>query len=222
MSSFTRSPSTLSMRSSPIRHRAVGRDTAMADMVAARAGQKWCLFLDRDGVINRQIIGDYVRTWRDFEWLPQAQCALKILAEWAPHLVVVTNQQGIGKGLMSLDDVSAIHQELRSSLAAQGTKIDGFKVCPHLESAHCDCRKPKPGLVMDTLEQYSGIDPSLSIVAGDSPSDLELARNVALRTSGCASVYIGNSSVERIADASFDSLWDFAVAVRNVREERGI
>lgn len=76
---------------------------AIRKMVAERAGHQWCLFLDRDGVINRQVVGDYVRNWRQFEWLPGAARALKKLRAWAPYIVVVTNQQGVGAGLMSAE-----------------------------------------------------------------------------------------------------------------------
>lgn len=89
---------------------------AIRKMVAERAGHQWCLFLDRDGVINRQVVGDYVRNWRQFEWLPGAARALKKLRAWAPYIVVVTNQQGVGAGLMSAVDVMVIHRHLQCSL----------------------------------------------------------------------------------------------------------
>ena len=189
---------------------------AVEKILAERANREWCLFLDRDGVINRRIIGDYVRTWHDFEWLPGAQSALKILREWAPHLVVVTNQQGVGKGLMSCGDVAEIHQSLRADLAADGVVIDAFQVCPHLESAGCSCRKPRPGLILDWLKQHPDSSASLSIMVGDSDSDFELARNVAAVVGGCASVHIGATGSDD-ADASFDSLWEFALAVEKAR-----
>ena len=198
------------------------RDAAVRKLVVGRVGREWCLFLDRDGVLNRQIVGDYVRTWRDFEWLPRAPLALQKLVGWAPHLVVITNQQGIGKGLMSARDVAEIHDRLRTELAAHGASIDAFQVCPHLESAGCTCRKPGVGLVLDWLAQHPASEPGLSIVVGDSQSDLELAHNVFTAFGGCASIHIGKRS-DRVsgADASFDSLWDFAVAVDRAREERG-
>jgi histidinol-phosphate phosphatase family protein len=194
---------------------------ALQEMVTERAGREWCLFVDRDGVINRQIVGDYVRSWRQFEWLPGAPLALKKLREWAPHIVVVTNQQGIGKGLMSADDVVAIHQHLEHQLAPDRLTIDAFQVCPHLESADCACRKPRPGLVLDWLGEHLDSEPSLSIMVGDSLGDLELARNVATVVGGCASIHIGEAGPRGIADASFESLWDFAAAVGYARGEQG-
>ncbi len=194
---------------------------AIQEMVAERAGREWCLFLDRDGVINRQVLGDYVRTWQHFEWLPGAALAVKKLREWAPHIVLVTNQQGIGKGLMSVDDVAAIHQHLLDGLAPDRLAIEAFQVCPHLESANCACRKPRPGLVLDWLDEHPASEPSLSIMVGDSLGDLELARNVAAVVGGCASIQIGEAGLRGTADASFETLWDFAAAVGYARGEQG-
>jgi histidinol-phosphate phosphatase family protein len=194
----------------------------LGSLIAERAGNEWCLFLDRDGVINRQIVGDYVRSWRQFQWLPNAATALKTLRDWAPHLVIVTNQQGIGKGLMSVQDVEGIHRKLRTELALEGVTIDAVQVCPHLEAANCHCRKPSPGMVLEWLRKNPENHASLSIVVGDSGRDMELARNVATARGGCASIQIGGADLGGIADASFESLWDFAVAVDNVRKEQGL
>jgi histidinol-phosphate phosphatase family protein len=190
-------------------------------LVAERAGRDWCLFLDRDGVINRQIVGGYVRGWDEFEWLPRVPLALKMLRGWAPRLVVVTNQQGIGKGSMSADDVESVHHHVRVELATKAVSIDAIQVCPHLESAECACRKPRTGLVVGWLQDHPGIDPSLSVMVGDSQSDMELAKRVAVEVGGCASVQIGQRGVQGVvADASFDSLWDFAIAVESALQEQ--
>jgi histidinol-phosphate phosphatase family protein len=208
-------------RFSRLSSRGSTRRPNVRELVSQRVGREWCLFLVRDGVINRQVIGDYVRTPRDFVWLPGARHAMAKLRKWAPHLVVVTNQQGIGKGLMTADDLAAIHQGIRRELAGDGVAVDAFKVCPHLESAACACRKPRPGLIVDWLEQNPEAEPSLSMMVGDSRSDLELARNVAAITGGCASIQVGGlGEVNELADASFDSLWDFAVAVGHAQGEQ--
>ena len=115
------------------------------EIIAARAGRQWCLFLDRDGVLNRQIIGGYVRTWHDFQWLPGARTAMCVLRAWAPRLVIVTNQQGIGKGVMTAEDVAETHWRLEDELRSKGVRIDAIQVCPHLESLGCRCRQ-KPSL----------------------------------------------------------------------------
>jgi histidinol-phosphate phosphatase family protein len=209
-----RFPSMSSTHSSPPSSSEPFADAAVRRLVSKRAGRQWCLFLDRDGVINKQIVGDYVRNWGDFEWLPSARRAFKVLRDWAPCIVVVTNQQGVGKGLMGLDELEDIHQNLRAGLAADGVAIDAIRACPHLESARCVCRKPRPGLVLGWLEEHPDIDRSLSIVVGDSESDVELARQVAKVTGDCAIVRIGrNINHKQVADATFDSLWSFANAI---------
>ena len=193
------------------------RDATVRSVVSERAGREWCLFIDRDGVINRRVVGDYVRNWEQFEWLPRSRLALKMLRGWAPNLVVVTNQQGIGKGLMSADDVDDIHQHIVDELSVEAVKIDAFQVCPHLESDGCACRKPRPGLVLSWLDAHADSEPSLSIMIGDSLSDLELATNVAAATGGCGSIQIGDTPCAGMAHGSFGSLWEFAVAVERAR-----
>lgn len=202
------------LSSSPIAHRKIIRK-----IVAERTGREWCLFLDRDGVINRQIGGDYVRNWTQFEWLPEAVQALRVLRDWAPHIVIVTNQQGVGKGLMGGDDVEAIHQHIQQDLAVTGVVIDDFQVCPHLQSLECACRKPRPGLVLEWLERHPGCEGALSVMVGDSPGDLGLARNVSAVTGGCASIRIGGDELNGTGDAAFGSLWEFARAIGHARGE---
>ena len=144
---------------------------------------------------------------------------MRILRRWAPHLVVVTNQQGIGKGLMSLDDVRAIHGRMAHEFAEDGTSVDAFQICPHLASDGCVCRKPNPGMVVDWLSRHPDNESMLSVVVGDSTSDLELARNVAATTGGCVAVHITGSGPDGNADLWFPTLLDFATEVAQVREE---
>jgi len=186
-------------------------------VVNERIGQDWCLFLDRDGVINKQIVGDYVRDIQQFELIPGAIQAIKTLRDWAPYMVVVTNQQGIGKGLMSSADVHAIHQRLHELLEMEGVTLDAVFVCPHLASEGCPCRKPQPGLVLEWLDAHPHVDKSLGIMAGDSLSDLELAANVAALTGGCLGIQIGDKSLERPADISVSSLRELANAIEHIR-----
>ncbi len=194
--------------------------STVRDIVRGRAGRRWCLFIDRDGVINRQIIGDYVRSWDDFEWLPGAATAVSALLEWAPYVVVATNQQGIGKGLMTTDDVAEIHRHIRAATARKTLEITDFQVCPHLESDCCSCRKPSPGLLLDWLDQHPDVDPTLSVMIGDGAGDLLLAQNVAALTGACTSVHIGPpGDLNSAADISFNSLREFTYAVISALKE---
>ena len=219
------SPNTSSTRSSRVTPTAGNspesrlRSALVRALVEERAGREWCLFLDRDGVINRRIVGDYVRNWQQFEWLPGAQSAVQILSRWAPHVVVVTNQQGIGKGLMTDHDVAVIHRRMQDAVDSGGRAFDAVQVCPHLAAQDCACRKPRPGLVLDWLADNPECEPHLSIVVGDSVSDLELANNVAATVGGCVAVHVTDGTEPHQADIDSASLWDFAVEVAAARRE---
>jgi histidinol-phosphate phosphatase family protein len=216
-----RSPNTSSTRSLASDEDFFLGGEAIQRLVLDRCGRKWCLFLDRDGVINRQVVNDYVRSVQEFEWSRGAQLAIRELGDWAPFIVVVTNQQGIGKGLMTADDVRTIHEKLQSDLS-ETPLINAFQVCPHLQSAGCTCRKPNPGLVTDWLRAHPDVDPSLSVVVGDSQSDLDLARNVAKATGTCVGVHIRNANnPEVVNELSFDSLLEFARAIGDIRRGLG-
>lgn len=183
-------------------------------MVRARAAAQWCLFLDRDGVLNREVSGDYVRRWDQFQWLPSALPALQVLRQWAPRVVVITNQQGVGKGLMTAEAVSVIHERMHRDLNLVGVELDAVLVCPHLASAGCLCRKPGAGLALEWLREHPGVDASLSIMVGDKPTDLQMARNLAAVVGDCAAVRIGEPGADDMWAASFRSLSDFAAAVQ--------
>ncbi len=129
------------------------------------------IFLDRDGVIieNRP---SYVRTWSDVEIFPQALTALARLKNSPYKIILVTNQSGVGRGLIPLDIVEAINQRLLEVVQAAGGRIDGIFMCPHAPEDHCDCRKPRPGMILQATKQLS-LDLSHSILIGDALSDLK-------------------------------------------------
>lgn len=169
----------------------------------------WPLFVDRDGVVNRRIVGDYVRDVDQFEFLPGALAALVSLAAWAPRIVIVTNQQGIGRGLMTNADVDAVHAAMIAEVEAAGGRIDGVLVCPHL-AGRCRCRKPLPGMALRWLRDHPRVDPSRSVVVGDSDSDIAMGVALSRITGGCRTVRIGADDPH--ASASFPSLAAFAAA----------
>jgi len=131
--------------------------------------------LDRDGVINRQIPGDYVRTWDDFHFLPGALEGLAVLADRVESVVVVTNQQAVGKGLMTERALHEINQRMVTEVERNRGRIDEVMVCPHLAREHCACRKPRPGMVSDWLNRHPEITSRQCLMVGDSASDMELA-----------------------------------------------
>ena len=136
------------------------------------------IFLDRDGVINRKVDGDYVRDWSQFRFLPGAVEALQRLAERGRGpLIVITNQRGIARGLMSAAAVDEIHRRMGEALAAQGVRLSGIHVCPH-EIGTCDCRKPEVGLFLEAARVDPTLELARSAVVGDSLADLEAGRRL--------------------------------------------
>jgi D-glycero-D-manno-heptose 1,7-bisphosphate phosphatase len=139
-----------------------------------------CVFLDRDGVINvKAAPGQYIRSWDEFRFIPPAIDWIRLFNALNLLVIVVTNQQGVALGIMSLADVEGIHREMQAELARRGARIDDVFCCVHEESA-CYCRKPRPGLVIEAVRKWD-IDVAHSILIGDSESDRELARTCGMR-----------------------------------------
>lgn len=195
-------------------------DSRLSTIIDERAGRPWCLFLDRDGVVNTRILGGYVRSWDEFHFEAGALDAMPILARWAPRIVLVTNQQGIGKDLMTEADLAAIHERMLSEVAAAGGRIDAISFCPHLVADACDCRKPRPGMATDYLREHPEIDGSRSLMIGDTASDVEMGRRLALETGGGATIRIAAAD-DPEADLTAPSLTALAAAVAaHLRPER--
>jgi D-glycero-D-manno-heptose 1,7-bisphosphate phosphatase len=138
------------------------------------------LILDRDGVLNRESgDGSYVRTPQEFEWLPGALEALALLRRAGVRLTVVTNQAGVGRGIVSPPELAAVHTHMQAKAAAAGGALDAVLVCTHSPEAQCLCRKPAPGLVQTAIAR-SGIAAAETLLVGDDGRDLEAARRAGI------------------------------------------
>lgn len=133
----------------------------------------WTLFLDRDGVINRRLPGDYVKRLDEFVFLDGVLPALAVFHRRFGRIIVVTNQQGIGKGLMTEAQVAAVHRYMLRAIRDSGGRIDAVYHCPALESAGDPCRKPRTGMALQAKADFPAIDFSRSLMVGDSLSDME-------------------------------------------------
>lgn len=165
----------------------------------------WTLFLDRDGVINVRIIDGYVTKIEEFEFLPNVIEALKIFKEKFKYIVVVTNQQGVGKGIMKFEDVETVHQFMVQQVAENGGKIDKVYFCPQLKSVPDNYRKPSPKMAYFAKNDFSDIDLSKSIMIGDMNSDVEFGKNAGMKT-----IFIGDNELKLTPDDRFETLYDFA------------
>lgn len=163
----------------------------------------WTLFLDRDGVINRRIVDGYVTSWEAFEFLPGVLDAMKVFAEKFKYIMVITNQQGVGKGLMSMEEVEDIHDRMCLEIEAHDGRIDGILVCPQLASEPDNYRKPDPAMAYTAKAFYPEIDLKKCVMVGDGQLDIDFGRNA-----GTMTVFIGSENPD--ADDCFDSLFDFA------------
>jgi D-glycero-D-manno-heptose 1,7-bisphosphate phosphatase len=130
------------------------------------------VFLDRDGVINERLPGAYVRRYGEFRFLWGARAGLRLLREAGYLLIAVTNQRGIGRGLMSEADLAEVHRRMQADLSRAGAALDDIVHCPHDVGAACDCRKPRPGMLVQAIARHR-IDSARSWIVGDSLSDLE-------------------------------------------------
>lgn len=174
---------------------------------------KLAVFLDRDGVINKAIvqngkpyppanIEDFVFTSGTFE-------AIQALRKSGYLVIVVTNQPDVAKGVQSKEAVEAIH-----SMITQQLQVDDIKVCYHLDEDNCRCRKPKPGMILDTAKEYT-IDLTRSYMIGDRWRDIEAGKAAGCRTILIKPEVAYNETQAQGMDAAFCSLCEAATFILN-------
>ncbi|MDP8215962.1 MAG: HAD-IIIA family hydrolase [Candidatus Kaelpia imicola] len=138
------------------------------------------IFLDRDGVINREpsaFGSDYVRSVEQFEILPCVARALKLLIENGYDIYLISNQAGVSKGFYSEEILNSITFAMEDELYKYGVKLKGIKYCLHQDSDGCECRKPKTKMFEEVMDNYSGIERGGLFYIGDTRRDVESARN---------------------------------------------
>lgn len=167
--------------------------------------KSWTLFLDRDGVINVRLIDDYVKNLGEFEFLPGVLDAFTIFAEKFGRIIIVTNQQGVGKGLMTLQNVDKVHDFMVKEIEKQKGRVDKIYVCPQLKSDPDNFRKPSPRMAYMAQHDFPEIDFYKSVMIGDSNSDIEFGKNAGMYT-----ILIGDEPVKCKPDSQFESLIKFA------------
>lgn len=137
------------------------------------------IFLDRDGVINRNR-ADYVKEWSEFRFLPGTRRAIARLTRAGYRIFIITNQACVGKGLVSQAALDAMHQRMLCEIEGAGGRIEAILYCPHRSDEGCRCRKPAPGLLLRARDEY-GVDLRRAIVVGDSLTDMRAAAAVGAR-----------------------------------------
>jgi D-glycero-D-manno-heptose 1,7-bisphosphate phosphatase len=176
--------------------------------------QGWSLFLDRDGVINQRIPDDYVKHPDEFEFIPGVTDALQIFAGLFNPIIVITNQQGIGRGLMTSSHLDLVHKKMLQKVTETGGRVDAVFYSPDLKNQGSFTRKPAVGLGLKARKQFPAIDFKRSIMAGDSYSDILFGHRL-----GMSTVLIGMDKdvmiqYAGILDYSFPDLISFAEYIK--------
>ncbi len=138
------------------------------------------LILDRDGVINKDS-STYIKSPDEWHAIPGSLEAIARFSNAGYKIVVATNQSGIARGLFDLETLGAIHAKMHAQAHAAGGRIDAVFFCPHLDSANCDCRKPKPGMILEILSR-TGVAASDAVMVGDSIRDMQAGHAAKCRT----------------------------------------
>jgi D-glycero-D-manno-heptose 1,7-bisphosphate phosphatase len=144
--------------------------------------KSWTLFLDRDGVINTRKMGDYVYSVEEFEFLPKVKEAIAYFSTIFSRIIVVTNQQGIGKNKMTECNLLEIHRYMLEEIQKVGGKVDQVYFAPELKSDVHSTRKPKPDMALKAKNDFPEIIFEKSIMVGDTDSDIEFGRNLGMKT----------------------------------------
>lgn len=179
----------------------------------------WTLFLDRDGVINLHYPNDYVKKWEEFFFLEGVLDALKDLSQIFRRVIVVTNQQGVGKALMSNEDLEHIHAEMLREVRKYGGRIHAIYAATDLIANDTkNLRKPATGMAKQAKKDFPEVDFTKSIMVGDTGSDMQFGKNA-----GMITVYVGDEqklkdTEKSLVDYYCDSLQTFALHIKKNKE----
>lgn len=147
---------------------------------------KKAVFLDRDGVINKER-KDYVKSVKEFQILDNIPKAIKMLKEERFLVIVITNQSAINRGLVTIETLNEIHNHLQKILKDNNTSIDDFYFCPHRPDENCQCRKPNPGMLVKAAQEHD-INMNQSFMIGNSLTDIQAAQKA-----GCKGILLNHN-----------------------------
>ena len=158
------------------------------------------VFLDRDGTINRDEV--YLSDVRKLYVFLNAGKAIRLLSDAGFKIIVVSNQSGIGRGIVRRSQLKIINHKLEKILAKRGAKIDAFYICPHRPNENCKCRKPRPGLIKKAAKDFN-LDLSRSYIIGDKLSDVETKEKAGLKDGILVLTGLGRRSLHEAKKTKF-------------------
>lgn len=195
----------------PEDYQRVQLELKQADFNLSSIDKSWSLFLDRDGIINYEKYNDYILNWQEFVFYEGAKEALKIFAEKFGKIFIVTNQRGISKELMTVEDLQDIHTKMKAEIENTGGRIDNIYFCTALDAKHPD-RKPNPGMAYQALNDFPEIDFSKSIMVGNNLSDMLFGKNAGMYTVFIATTHPEKPFPDPEINARYNSLIEFGNA----------
>lgn len=171
--------------------------------------KSWSLFLDRDGVINKRLIDDYVKNTNDFELIEGVAESIAKFNEIFSHIFIVTNQQGIGKGLMSDADLAEIHSFMLKEFQKNGGFIDKIYYCPFRKEENSKYRKPEIGMALHAKKDFPEVSFKKSIMVGDTLNDMKFGKRAGMKTVLISEDQKLIDTNFKLIDFNYNSLSDF-------------
>jgi D-glycero-D-manno-heptose 1,7-bisphosphate phosphatase len=173
-----------------------------------------CVFFDRDGIVNTTPGPGYVETVEDFHLQPAFVEAARLCQKYGYGVVVITNQQGVAKGIMSMATLEAIHAHMRAGLEAAGVELLDLYCCPHARDT-CSCRKPLPGMLLTAAREH-GVDLAQSWMVGDRDTDMQAGR-----AAGCRTILVSIDETRERADRAVDTIDQLPALLQGLLAEGG-
>jgi len=170
------------------------------------------IFLDRDGVINVERPNDYAKSISEFIFIEGALEAIAILSQKFRNIFIITNQRGVGRGVMSFEDLNKIHDYMISEIQKKGGNITGIYYCTDVETTSIN-RKPNTGMAFRIIGDYPSVDFSESVMVGNSRSDIEFGEKLGMYTVLVGDKYLKSDKIYKIVDANYKNLYKFVCTI---------
>lgn len=181
--------------------------------------KNWTLFLDRDGVINVESVGSYITNWEEFKFHEGVIDAIRIASGIFGAIIIVSNQRGVGRGIMTLDALKDINSNLRNTVAENGGRIDKIYNCTSVHDEDRN-RKPNTGMGLQAQEDFPSIDFRRSIMVGNSMSDMEFGKKLSMHTVLITTKFAPVELPHALVDEQYESLQGFIQALMLQEQEQ--
>lgn len=174
--------------------------------------KSWTIFIDRDGVINHEKTEGYIENKNEFIFYDGIKKAFQKLNNIFGKIIIITNQRGVGKGIMTEEGLNSVHQFMEQEITNSGGRIDKIYYCTSVDSSHPN-RKPNPGMAFRAVKDFPEIDLSKTIMVGNKISDMQFGRNAGIKTIFVATTHPETPNPHPDIDFRFPSLPEFVKAL---------